>query len=148
MGVLTDFVVAKREQAEQVGRSPCPYEDFDGVSAKGLNPDTLAALYSILSGEPHDVQFMDGALLFPPEQDAFHGARWVFEVPQRLVLRLAAIEPKRLRDVASVLFTLRADAEFAFGWSVEEVRDVVAEIAALCRQAVTKGESLLMWICL
>jgi hypothetical protein len=144
MGVLTDFVVARREQAEQVLRSVNPAEEFDSLDAKGINPDTLAALYAILSGELHDQDFVGEPFLFEENPES----RWVFEVPARLVSLLAAMGPKRLDDVASAWAALRWEIEFAFGWTVEEVRAVLAGLADLCREAQAKDQSVLMWVCL
>jgi len=71
---------------------------------------------------------------------------WVFEVPVRLVRRLAALEPKQLADVAS---SWAETEEFTYDpWEPEVVRWLIEEIAGLCRQAEAKGESLLMWVCL
>src|SRR5262245_24856029 len=121
MGVLTDFVVAKREQAEQVARSSNPSEELDGIPAKGVNTDTLAALYAILSGDPHPSHFMTDALLV---QESPRG-RWVLAVPAKLVCLLAALVPKRLDDAAVAWAVVRGEMEFA-DWSLEEVRGVLA----------------------
>jgi hypothetical protein len=138
VAVLTDFVVAKREQAEQVARSPQSFAD--GVFGKGIDTDTLAALHGILSSEPHDTHFMRDALLL---QESSQG-RSVLEVPAKLVRPLAALGPKQLADVASE-WAAREEMEFDY-WSVEEVRDILTALAGLCQHAEAKGEPLLMWI--
>jgi hypothetical protein len=139
MSILVDFVVARREQFAQVARSDDPYKDFGGVDAKWMAPSTLVTLYAVLSGEPRDDSLMAGARLFEDP-----GLRWVYEVPAKLVRRLAAMGPKQFDDVASVLHA-RWDFDF---WTLAELRQLLAEIAALCRAAVATDQFLLMWMSL
>jgi hypothetical protein len=143
MGVLTDFVVAKREQADQVARSSCASDEFDRIDAKGISEETLADLYAVLSGEEVEAGFMSDALLASrTPQDG----PWVFEVPAPLVRLVAALGPKQLADVASEWAeTNEVNADF---WSLEDLTVCLARIATQCRRAEAKGESLLMWVCL
>jgi hypothetical protein len=141
MGVLTDFVVAKAEEAEAVGQSSCPYRDFPGIDAKGIDEQMLSVLFAILSGESHP-DFMADTLRY---QRTDHGP-WVFEVPPALVRLLAALGPKEIGDVA--VRWIQAE-EFAYDpWPPDAVRQCLEDLVALSRRATAEGKVLFMWVCL
>jgi hypothetical protein len=141
MGVLTDFVVADLADAQKVCDSSCPYQDFDGFAAKGINTFKLDALHAILRGEagpPIDATVCSGGEDGP----------WVFEVPRDLVQRLAALTAQQLEVVARQWAATEEFSPRYDNWPLEAVQEVLNELATLCNRAVTQGKSVLMWMCL
>ncbi len=49
MGVLTNFFVANVEDAEAIGTSAAPTDEFFSAKASGLDPAKLGSLYAIAS---------------------------------------------------------------------------------------------------
>src|SRR3954469_8106971 len=91
MGVLTDFVVADRGDAQRVCDSSCPSRDFAGLDAKGIDTVKLGTLYAVLTGGKFDPSFVGDSLCSGGEDGP-----WVFEVPPAPVQRLAALTPRQL----------------------------------------------------
>lgn len=142
MGVLTDFVVADLAEAQTVCDSSCPCQDFDGFDAKGIDTVKLGTLHAILRGEVYS--HSGDTVLCSGGEDG----PWVFEVPPELMQRLAALTAQQLEVTAR---TWAATEEFSpryDDWPLEAVQEVLNELAALCKRAVTQGKSVLMWMCL
>lgn len=54
--MLADAIIAKKEEADRVGQSRNPAEEFGGFGVKGLDPIKLATLEEAITGkrtEPH-----------------------------------------------------------------------------------------------
>ena len=88
MGVLTDFVVADRNDARRVCDASCPSRDFAGQDAKGIDTVKLGKLYAVLMGGEYDPSFISEPLCAGGDEGP-----WVFEVPLDLVRRLASLAP-------------------------------------------------------
>jgi hypothetical protein len=154
MNFLTDFVVTGRANAGRVARMANSHSFRDAaVFGRGLGPEELAELDAILAGGPRDPQFLKG-----PESLLLHAGpgecdgplcpgkeRWVYEVPPALVRRLAAMGPKQLADVAAAWYAVVGDGGYL--WDDDEIEDLLAKIAGLCRLAVDRGEPLMLWVC-
>jgi hypothetical protein len=143
MGVLTDFVIADRLDAQRVCDSLCPSQDFPGLDAKGIDTVMLGTLHAILTGGEYDASFISDTLCSGGDDGP-----WVFEVPPDLVQRLAKLDATEL---ASAGKQWAATEEFSpkYGnWPVEAVQQVLKELATLSKQAGGEGKAILMWMCL
>jgi hypothetical protein len=146
MGVLTDFVVADRSEAKQVGDCPKPSKEFAGIDAKGMDPIKMGTLHSILTGAPYDPEFLttESSFLYTVSDDG----PWVQIVPDEMVARLTKLEGSEIRDIAAEWQkTEEFDPKFC-GWKPEDVQWFLRELSALSRKAVAEQKSLLMWTCL
>jgi hypothetical protein len=144
MGVLTDFVVADRNDAQRVCDSDCPSQEFAGLDAKGIDAVKLGALHAILTGGELDPSFMaDGSVCSRGEDGP-----WVFEVPADLVQRLARLNARQLRAVGAKWAATEEFSPRYENWPAEAVQQVLADLARLCKQAVGEGKAVLMWLCL
>ncbi len=146
MGVLTDFVVAPRSAAQEVGQAACPCEEFDGLDAKGIDPVKLATLGAILTGTAFDPGFMSG-------ESCLYGCGseegpWVFEVPPSLVARLAALQGDELVRAGEVWAATEEFSPRYDYWPAEAVHQVLNALVHLSRRAVGSNASLLMWMSL
>lgn len=140
MGVLTDFVLANRADVAQVGDSACPYTQFDGIDAKGIDTVRLATLDSILTSTPYDPSFMANDCLFQGDEGP-----WVFEVPPVFVKRLASLTAEELIR-AGTLWAATEEFSPQFGnWPPDAVHEMLARLVALSRRAVEARKSVLMW---
>jgi hypothetical protein len=144
MGVLTDFVVADRADAQRVCDSSCPSRDFDGLDAKGIDTVNLGTLHAILTGGEFDPSFMSG----PPCCLRGEDVPLVCEVPQDLVLRLARLTAVQLQSAGEKWAATEEFSPQYGNWPGEAVQQVLRELAALCKRADEEGKAVLMWMCL
>jgi hypothetical protein len=143
MGVLTDFVVADRADAQRVCDSDCPSQDFAGLDAKGIDTVKLSTLHAILTGGEFDASFMGDTLCSGGEDGP-----WVFEVPADLAQRLAKLGARQLRSVGAEWDATEEFSPKYDNWPAEAVQQVLRDLAALRRRAAGEGKAVLMWMCL
>ena len=143
MGVLTDFVVADRTDAQRVCDSDCPSRDFAGLDAKGIDPVKLGTLHAVLAGGDFDPSSL-GDMLCSGGEDG----PWVSEVPPDLVRRLAALTPRQLAAAGKKWAATEEFSPKCDDWPAEAVQQVLSDLAALCKRAVGEGKAVLMWMCL
>lgn len=144
MGVLTDLVIADRSDAQRVGESVCPYTEFDGIDAKGIDTVKLGALNSILTGLPFDSGFIANDCLF---QGGDEGP-WVFEVPPAFVERLASLTAEEIIRAGTLWAAYETFSPQYDNWPAEAVHEMLARLAELTRRAVATQKPVLMWMSL
>src|SRR6266566_5252179 len=85
MGVLSDIVIADKSEAEAIGASKNPSAEWEGAAWKTIDPVKLGTLWSILRGEPLD---LDGVMAKVREIQLLHEASddgpWVYHLPAPL----------------------------------------------------------------
>jgi hypothetical protein len=143
MGVLTDFVVADRGDAQRVCQSRCPSRDFSGMDAKGLDGIKLGSLWTILTGVESGPAFKNDTLCSGGEDGP-----WVFEVPADLVQQIARLSSSQLSSAGSRWGETEEFLPKYDNWSAEEVQQMLQGLAVLCKRAVAQGQAVLMWMCL
>jgi hypothetical protein len=141
--VLTDFVVTHRRDARRVCDSKCPSREFNGLDAKGIDTVKLGELHAVLTGGEYDPSFISESLC-----DGGEEGPWVFEVPPDLVQRLAGLTPDQLTEAGTKWAAIEVFSPRYDNWPTERVRQVLGDLAALCRRAAGEGKSVLMWMCL
>lgn len=140
MSVLANIVMADAEEADAIGESSRPAEDWRGVEVKGLDAAKIAMLQSILTGQTFDEALGE----YDPIYAAGEDGPWVIRIPDELVERLAALEDEVLEPIGE---ELAATAEFEMdGWPADEVQMVLAELAALAGIAANQGKALFIWL--
>lgn len=138
MGLLTDFLIARRSDAPKLAESIHPIEDWDGIEAKGLDPIKLMTLWEILAGtKPADLEMLHMASEEGP---------WVFEVAEDLVKLLAELEEPRAATVAENWS--RTDELQLDDWATEDARLALEALTSVARKATDRKSSLLLWMCL
>jgi hypothetical protein len=145
MSVLTDFVIAGREDAQRVCDSTCPSKEFSGLDAKGIDTIKLGTLYAHLTETEFDPQFIIGD---DPLATGSDEGPWVMEVPPDLVQRLAALDARELAAVAAKWAKTEEFSPQYDNWPPEAVHEILVEFAKLCTKAVAARQSVLMWMCL
>ena len=142
MGVLSDFLVVDRSEAQRVCGSSCPSRDFAGLDAKGIDTVKLDSLYDIVVGGECDQSIHQSIC------DGGEDGPWVHEVPPLLVQRLASLAATELTAVGTQWAATEEFSPRYDNWPVEDVQCVLTELTALCKNAVTEGKSVLLWMCL
>ena len=140
MSVLTDLIIADKNEAETVAVSIAPLEQWQGIDAKGQSQITLGTLLCILRDESYDESVLDAFPLLAQESE--DGA-WVFAVPDELVSGLHQLEDTQIPMIVSE-------------WrKSEEMQDVnynvesfFRELKSLATEAVSQQKSVLMWVSL
>lgn len=144
MGVLTDFVVADRRDAQRVCDAACPSEEFSGLDAKGIDPVKLGTLYAILTETDFDPAFIKDEPLAMGGDDG----PWVIEVPVDLVLRLAKLDAQGVAATAAKWANTDEFSPKYDNWPAEDVHELLAELVDLCAKAAAAKKSVLMWMSL
>jgi hypothetical protein len=147
MALLSDFVVLDASEAERVGKSINPTEEFGGFHAKGMDGIKLGTLFCILSGTPCTTDFVVG---FMGDQSMIHieseDGPWVQLVPQKLTLLVADLQQPDLRRIAAEWGkTEEFDPKYSH-WQLEDIQEFLAKLGVLARRAVGEKKPLLMWI--
>jgi hypothetical protein len=143
MGVLTDFVVANRGDAQRVCNSTCPSQEFAGLDAKGIDMVKLGELHALLTGGTVNRSFMGKSICSGGEDGP-----WVFEVPPDLVQRLVCLDTRQLVSVGERWAATEEFSPKYDNWPTEAVQQVLRDLAALCKRANDEGKAVLMWMCL
>ena len=143
MGVLTDFVAVKRDEAEIVCQSLNPSKDFAGIDAKGIDTVKMGTLYAILMGVKADPAFMSDFVC-----QASEDGPWVSEVPQDMARKLAELAPTELRSIGARWATTEEFTMEYGGWPPEAVHQVLQNLAMMCTRALSESKVVFMWMCL
>jgi hypothetical protein len=142
MGVLSDLVVARAEDAERIGRAVAPASEFGGIDIKGIDSVKFGTLHSILTGRSFEVLLAE----YQPVVSVSDEGPWVFRIPSDLVTRLAAVSGEEERAAVS---RWAATDEFVLDrWPVGEVAQAFDAIASLARKAESTGDALFLWMSL
>lgn len=142
MGLLTHIVIGDVDDAEAIGESDGPVEDWRGIEVRGIDPAKIAMLHSILTGET----FEEALAEYDPVYAASEEGPWVIRIPDEPVEKLAALEEDALEQIGE---ELAATEEFERdGWPVNEAQALVEELAQLADACVSQGKALFVWMTL
>src|ERR1700733_5699404 len=129
MGVLTNFFVANVEDAEAIGTSSSPTEEFFSAKAGGLDPTKLGTLYAIASVNKYSPDFMKD-----PADMLYQGASGVQIqlVSGDLVISLCQIPDLGLPSVAKQWAA--TDPFKDSDWTEGSVEDALKNFSEVCRE--------------
>ncbi|MBD0675259.1 hypothetical protein [Streptomyces sp. CBMA156] len=164
MGVLTDYfraadaaTVVRALELTEGGLPPLGGEgSFDGVEAKGVDPDVvLGQLVAVVLGEPWRTGLVTETAVWPAtpapgpsgpadEDDPWATGPWVTELGAAARDALAAIPDERVPEAVGRW----AEAEEWDGADPSDLLPLAEELIALARRARAAGERLYCWICL
>ena len=146
MGVLTDIVIAGRNEAKRVEASDVPSREFPGIDAKGLDQVRMGTLYAILTNTEYDPGFMldEDSSIEPDSEDG----PWVQIVPQEMVNILSKLTNSDIPPIADQWGkTEEFQSEYS-NWSRKDILNFLEQIAALSKRAMTDDKTMFMWTCL
>jgi hypothetical protein len=141
MGVLTDIVVARADQADEVLAADVPSQQFPGFDAKGLDVIMLGTLSSLVGGTARPAEVVADLRLIggDPEEGP-----WLFQIPDDLVVRLSKIAE---REVGRIAEGWSRTEELA-GTPPGDLEPMISELSRYAKLAREQSCDLLMWVCL
>ncbi|MFF2956228.1 hypothetical protein ACFVVU_33360 [Kitasatospora sp. NPDC057965] len=165
MGVLTDYfraaddgaVLAALEDAEGGPLVGGARPVFDGVEAKGVDPDVvLGQLIAVVRRVEWEADLVGGTPVWPTtpppgregpadEDDPWATGPWVTRLGGAVRDTLADLPRAGLAEVSARWAATAEELPDADG---EDLRPLVEELSGLARRAREAGEDLYCWICL
>ena len=140
MGMRVNVVVADAEDAGAIIESEKPVEEWKGFEANGLDQAKFAMLHALLSGELFDEALDECGPLYGASDEG----PWLMKLPDDSVARLAELDEDALDQVGE---ELAATEEFEEdGWSAEEVKGFIIQLADLAGVAMAQGRAMFVWM--
>ncbi len=139
---MTNIVIGDTSDAEalRILDSLMPIEEWRGIAVKGMTPEKMAMLHSILTGETFDEAFDEYDHVYAASEDG----PWVTRIPDAPLEKLAGLEEDVLAQIgAEWAASEECESE---GWPVEEVQALLEELAELARAAVAQGRAMFLWM--
>lgn len=140
MGILTLIVAADASEAEEIGESLSPADDWNSVAQHDIDIPRLALLHSLLTGDLFD----DAMALCEPIYISPETGNYVIHVPDFLAERLADLDEDALEAVAG---ELAATEEYELAQAdPEALHEWLCALAELARGARREGQDLFAWL--
>ncbi len=146
MGILSDFILAPPDAANDILASDNPTASWDGFSFKGADNIKIATLLSLLSSQSHDADYEKWLAAIPCVVDSENGP-WVFAFPENAVKSLSTIAAMDEDEFEQLAKRWGATDEFR-GWHPEDVNDLLREIGDLAETATLEQKSMFLWMSL
>ena len=139
MGILTNIIAADEDEAEAIGESSRPVEEWSGIERRSIDTAKIATLHCLLTGD----EFDQAVGAYEPVYVADEGAV-VLRIADEVMEKLATLDEEMLERVAE---ELAATEEFEMeDWDAEEVQALVMDLADLARLADSQGQVLFVWM--
>lgn len=133
MHIVTHFLVASEEDIADIGEATQPLKSWRGIEWRGVDSEKLVMLHSLLTDDAFDL----AVSFYEPIYVSDEGAM-VLPLAARLLDALTDLDEESLETLAE---ELAASESFeAEGWPLEEVHDLLIDLADLAQQAA--GEEL------
>lgn len=142
MQVLTNIVIGDLSDAEAIGESLCPIDEWRGFEIKGIDLAKIAMLQAVLTGQTFDEAYDE----YRPIVAISDEGPWVFRFPNAPLEKLAGLEEEALEQVGE---ELAATEEFEeSGYPVEEVQAVLEELSDLAKVCISQNKAMFIWMSL
>ena len=139
MGILTNIVAAEEDEYAAVGESLRPVDEWSGIERRGIDTAKIVTLHCLLTGD----EFEEAVGAYEPVYFAEEGAV-VLRIADECLQRLATLEEEAIDLVAEELAA--TDEYEREQWEVEDVQEMVIELADLARLAESQGQALFVWM--
>jgi hypothetical protein len=140
MGILTDVVIARPDDAEAISLSDNPGDSWATLEMQGILYADFDALHCAITGTPcngdleHILPFVAGDKECGP---------WVFRFHDDVLNALAAM-PAGVTDMVGQAWAASEGLQTG-GWSGEEATALVVGLGDLARQAKEHGLAMFVW---
>jgi hypothetical protein len=139
MHIVTHFLVAPEEDIADIGEATQPLKSWRGIERRGVDSEKLVMLHSLLTDDAFDL----AVSFYEPVYVSDEGAM-VLPLAARLLDALTDLDEESLETLAE---ELAASESFELeGWPVDEVHDLLIDLADLAQQAAGEELPLLMRI--
>lgn len=143
MGILTDMVIARPDEAAAIAASINPADTWPTLSLKGVDTIKLIELYCALSAVPyHD----DLHNLFSEACPAGPDGPWVFRYPPQLLDALTGLRVERIPAVARAW--LQSEELQMDRWTQVDAQEVITQLIDHAKSVRTPEQTLFLWLCL
>jgi hypothetical protein len=140
MGILVNIVSADEEDVEAIGESQHPVDEWSGIEARDIDRAKIIILHCLVTGDGIE----DAVYAYEPVYAVDDDGPIVLRIPDELTEKLASLEEDAIEIVGE---ELAATEDFEMSdLPAEEVQSLVAEIAALARNAESQGQALFIWM--
>lgn len=140
MQVMTHIVIGDLSEAEAIGESLCPIDEWQGFEIKGIDLAKIAMLQAVLTGQTFDEAFDE----YRPIVAASDEGPWVFRFPNALLAKLAGLNEEALEQVGE---EVAATEEFEeSGYPAEQVQAVLEELSDLAKICVSQDKAMFIWM--
>jgi hypothetical protein len=142
MQVLTNIVIGDLSDAEAIGESLCPIDEWRGFEIKGIDLAKIAMLQAVLTGQTFDEAYDE----YRPIVVISDEGPWVFRFPNAPLEKLAGLEEEALEQVGEEWAATEELEES--GYPVEEVQAVLEELSDLAKICVSQDKAMFIWMSL
>lgn len=143
MGILTDFVIAPRDDADAIGESLRPADRWPTLEGKGVDTIKITALYCVLTDQDYDDDLHDS--IRPVAGDVEDGP-WVFEIPADFVKEFAGLDAEDIPEVAEA-WAETEELEMD-GWGADDAAAFITELREHAQKSLDAKASLFLWLSL
>lgn len=139
MGTLVNIVIADEDEAELIGESNQPVDEWVGMEARDIDKSKFITLHCLLTGDGIE----DAVYGYEPLYFIEDGPQ-VMRIPDELTVRLASFGDEALEDVVQ---ELAATEDFELSdVPIEDIQSFMEEFAELARRADEEQKSLFIWM--
>ena len=139
MGTLVNIVIADEDEAEAIGESNQPVDEWVGLEARDLDKSKFITLHCLLTGDGIE----DAVYGYEPLYFIEDGPQ-VLRIPDEMTARLARYDDEALEEVVQ---ELAATEDFEQSDLAEEdIHAFMEEFAELARKADTGEKTLFIWM--
>ncbi len=140
MGILTNIIAAEDHEAEAIGESPSPLDEWSGIEMRDVDTAKIATLHSLLTGDLFD----DAVAHYEPVYVSAAEEVMVLRLADEVLERLAELDEESLEEVAA---ELAATEVFELeNWGEEAIAAMLYDLADLARLADSQGQALFVWM--
>jgi hypothetical protein len=139
MGTLVNIVIADEDEAEFIGESSQPVDEWVGMEVRDLDKSKFITLHCLLTGDGIE----DAVYGYEPLYFVEDGPQ-VLRIPDEMTARLARYDDEALEEVVQ---ELAATEDFELSdLAVEDIQAFMEEFAELARKADAEEKSLFIWL--
>ena len=139
MGTLVNIVIADEDEAELIGESNQPVDEWVGMEARDIDKSKFITLHCLLTGDGIE----DAVYGYEPLYFIEDGPQ-VMRIPDEFTARLASFGDEALEDVVQ---ELAATEDFELSdLPIEDIQSFMEEFAELARKADAEEKSLFIWL--
>ncbi len=139
MGILTNIVAGEEGEAEAIGESLHPLNEWSGIERRGIDIAKVAVLHSLLTGDEYEQALFQSEPVYISGEGVL-----VLRMADEVMEKLAAMDEEGLEQVAQELSATEAfELE---DWDPAEVEDMILSLAELAQIAESQGQTLFVWM--
>jgi hypothetical protein len=140
MSVYTDWFLADESEAEALGKSEPPFDDWPCLSMKGIIESDFAHLWGLLRSEPESREDVLGEELFADvEDDGAEGGLVIYRVLPEFIDALAVLDKPDIDRIAQEWH----QSEDLGEWEPPDVASVLQEMVEFAQHARREGKPVL-----